>query len=85
MGDFLDAVERALSAESPEEYLKKRIHDLFSEFSQNNDGDIAMLSSEDLNEMLMYLTAFRPELDLPHSKEDVDNIISGLGSKKRLT
>ena len=79
MGGFLDAVEKALSSESPESYLKKRINDLFSEFADKADGRTAILNPTSLKEMLRYLTAFRPELDLPHSDSDIKGIISGLG------
>ena len=64
-----------------EDYLKERIHDLFVQFDLKKNG---FLLAEDLSEMLMYLQAYKPELILPHSAEEVDTIMGDLGNDGKL-
>lgn len=80
MANFIQCVKSALT-KSPEAYLKERIHDLFVQFDGTQSG---CFGDKDLSEMLMYLGAFRPELDLPHSTEDITAILGDLGSDGKL-
>ena len=76
MKNFICSIKRAL-VESPKEYFRARIHSLFKQFVQ---AGLTILDASGLGEMLMYLNAYRPDVDLPHSKEDIQLILQDLGS-----